>query len=944
MSFPILGAGSQDFSPYKILGSHLNAGETDQFYYSGGVRATFTAKFTYSVWVKRANMVWNTGGNRIQSLFYARQAASTGSYVSLAFPENDTIVFGVSNGNDWIGYLGGLKLFQDASDWYHIVAVFDSTQAVASERMKLFVNGLRLSIGSESLETELYPALNTQVGVMYSGWYTCVNGNIDNYNQCFDGSITEAHLVMDQSGLDCYSFGDFNSYGTWQPKKYTGPYGSGGFYMPFNKALVNYAWPNMGATYSSPVARPEYPANNARFDDGTFFITQTSTGSSFDALIVDLGVQTELNSIRLQEYRWTGGNATGVVQYSNDGVNWTTGTTFYLNNSYNTAQVAFNFVCRYVKIRMTQFGTNGDFQIEALWPFQNQGGMCDESGNNVKFYPTYYSPLVDEDGLNNRAYSFYSSLTYDVPTISPGAMNYGRLNSRDNRGWGNSTGFPTLQSASTAVRNLSNGSRTSAQSSFVIPTYGKWQFEALIVSLDTTINLMYIGVRDADYEYSTGNQNFYWQNTNTGGYPVGIFNSAGTQLSSVGYTAGDILSFCIDRDNGTYSLFKNGTLVHSWTDTWNFDSVPFIYQSNLSGSRPYVYFNLGMRDFVYPQAGYHGLGKYWLTESPIYKPSKYVAVNTWLGDGVPPDRSFTNDGFQPDLLIAKDRLGGNQHFQFYTSVRGPDKFTETSTNAEYTTGSGLTSFDSNGFTINNDNPNNRGLNINGRYYVGWSFKKSPLSGIDIVTYTGTGVNTSVAHNLGRPPEFIIFKNLTTGGYNWIVYNKEVNRGSTYWMYLNAVGGLNTNTNMYTSEPSSTDFYPGTNNNINRNGDTYQAILFASVPGFSKVSWWSGNGSPFGPYVYTGFKPKIILLKDTGNAASSWAIVDSERDRVNVCDRALFPGSSTSPEGSTGQVLNILSNGYQIMPPASSPDNLNVGNNGITAIAFADDPFKYTLAR
>jgi hypothetical protein len=181
--------------------------------------------WTYSVWCKRTPGAY-------QNILSAGYGAVTPWFI-LQFENNDLLQFGVTAGSTAGTYT--TQVFRDPSAWYHIVFVFDTTQAVAIDRMKLYVNGSRVtsfsSIGGQPSQNTDYQVNNTTIHhIGYGAWY-------------YDGYLAEANFV-DGQALDPSYFGYIDSItGIWQPKKYTGTYGTNGFYLPFNE---NGSLPNLG--------------------------------------------------------------------------------------------------------------------------------------------------------------------------------------------------------------------------------------------------------------------------------------------------------------------------------------------------------------------------------------------------------------------------------------------------------------------------------------------------------------------------------------------------------------------------------------------------------------------------------------------------------------------------------------------------------------------------
>ena len=124
------------------------------------------------------------------------------------------------------------QVFRDPSAWYHIILAVDTTQATASNRMKLYVNGVQVT----AFSTANYPTLNQQA----NGWNTTnphYHGvqaqSLVATNTLLNGYLAEINFI-DGQALTPSSFGAYDTNGVWQPKKYTGTYGTNGFYLPFS--------------------------------------------------------------------------------------------------------------------------------------------------------------------------------------------------------------------------------------------------------------------------------------------------------------------------------------------------------------------------------------------------------------------------------------------------------------------------------------------------------------------------------------------------------------------------------------------------------------------------------------------------------------------------------------------------------------------------------------
>jgi hypothetical protein len=119
-----------------------------------------------------------------------------------------------------------------------------------------------------------------------------------------------------------------------------------------------------------------------------------------------------------------------------------------------------------------------------------------------------------------------------------------------------------------------------------------------------------------------------------------------------------------------------------------------------------------------------------------------------------------------------------------------------------------------------------------------------------------------------------------------------------------------------------------------------AYCFAPVAGYSAFGSYTGNGSSSGPFIYTGFKPKWLLIKGT-NAAYTWYVFDAERDPFNGVDAFLNPNNGNAESTAGGQLYDFLSNGFKLI---SANGELNANNSTYIYAAFAEHPFSISRAK
>jgi hypothetical protein len=117
-----------------------------------------------------------------------------------------------------------------------------------------------------------------------------------------------------------------------------------------------------------------------------------------------------------------------------------------------------------------------------------------------------------------------------------------------------------------------------------------------------------------------------------------------------------------------------------------------------------------------------------------------------------------------------------------------------------------------------------------------------------------------------------------------------------------------------------------------------AYCFSSVVGYSSFGSYTGNGSSDGPFVYTGFRPKWVMIKRTDTTAN-WRIFDTARDTYNVSSAELYPNLANAESAFSS--LDINSNGFKIR---TSDVNYNASGGTYIYAAFAESPFAYSRAR
>jgi hypothetical protein len=219
-------------------------------------------------------------------------------------------------------------------------------------------------------------------------------------------------------------------------------------------------------------------------------------------------------------------------------------------------------------------------------------------------------------------------------------------------------------------------------------------------------------------------------------------------------------------------------------------------------------------------------------------------------------------------------------------------------------------------------------------------RASQANGISIVSYTGNNASSgTIGHSLNAKPGMIIVKRRGTGGNDWGVYHSAL--GATKNIDLNNDGSASTTSGTWNNtEPTSSVFTVGTFDMVNAS-DTYIAYCFAPVDQFSSFGSYEGNGTNDGPFVFTGMRPRWIMIKNIDNYGSGydWFVFDAERSQFNVTADILKANLSAGEYSFNS--IDILSNGFKIR---RNTNGINLNAHTHVWAAFAEHPFKTARAR
>ena len=578
------------------------------------------------------------------------------------------------------------------------------------------------------------------------------------------------------------------------------------------------------------------------------------------------------------------------------------------------------------------YGTNGfylNFNSIALTSGSNTGLGKDSSGNG-----NYWNT----NNISVTAGATYDAMT-DVPTLTSATVgNYATLN-------------PLAVSASTGT--CSNGNLTSTGinvgggnsfGTIALPTSGKFYWEVTPTNLGG--NSM-IGVSTV-----SSTSSYFWQNTDgsiayyslTGNSYV---NNSSTAYGAT-YTTNDIIGVAIDLDAGSVTYYKNNT--SQGAITFNASALfPAVADASGSGASTFQV-NFGQRPFSYtPPTGFVALNTYNLPTPTILQGNKYMDATLYTGNLT--GQSITNAAsFKPDLVWIKSRSAATDN-KLTDSVRGATiALVSNSTAAETTDLTGMTAFNTNGFTLGASTT----YNNTGATYVGWQWQAgqgstssntsgsitstvsvNATAGFSVVKWTGNGtVGATVGHGLGVAPAMIIVKDRSLAR-SWPCYHKSI--GNTGGIDLNSTGAASTGYSQYWNNTSPTSSVFSVSTFTNENASNYVTYFWAEIAGYSKAFSYTGNGSTDGSFVYTGFLPRFVLIKRT-DTTGDWYMWDTARNTYDVITNTLLVNSSAAETSATS--IDALSNGFKLR---NTTAGFNASGGTYIGMAWATNPFKNSNA-
>ena len=485
-----------------------------------------------------------------------------------------------------------------------------------------------------------------------------------------------------------------------------------------------------------------------------------------------------------------------------------------------------------------------------------------------------------------------------------------------------------------------------------------------------------------------------WYNTyNSGGVatyvnttPSSDYPSVATWSGASNYSNNDVYMIAVDFDNGKMwwgknnSWFNNSGTANPATGTdpritFTTGNEWFPYSQEGDSSTVQQAYNFGQQGFAYtPPSGFLALSSENLPPNvpSTVRPQRYFDNLLYTGTG----SSNIVEGleFSPDMIWVKGRDTNGTEHMIIDSVRGGDaSLVPSSTDTESTHGGRSMTFYPGGVRWNSDSNT---CNANGENYILWCWKGggssstfnidgkgyttaaaagldggslnptgasiNTKSGFSILTYTGTNsVSETIAHGLGKKPAWIIVKSRNVDGQDWIMYHKKLDGGNQPATHILKLNVSNTEADIndvwQDTEPTSSVFTIGTEAMVNHQaGHLYVAYCWSEIPGFSKFGSYEADGLSDWPYIRCGFRPALILIKNT-SLAQPWVLMDNKINPSNLADTRLSTSNNNGDHTSGDNYIDFLADGFKIRSGSSTDINYSTSYTNHIFMAFAEQP-------
>jgi hypothetical protein len=884
--------------------------------------------WTFSGWFKRGNL---TGG---VMTFFSSDDGSSSNRTALGWSALEEWEVAMISSSQTNAVWSTSELARDPAAWYHFVCALDTTESTAADRLKLYVNGERITSFRQSPAIDL----NGDYDMNSSGGKMVVGRRDYATDRYYDGYLAEVYFI-DGQALDASSFGELDSTtNQWIPIYASGlTFGTNGFYLKFRDSAAlgddssgntnDFTPTNLVATDQmvdtpmnnfctmNPLTKASDSYNTLK--EGNLHLEATGQGSVRSTFAMSSGKWYWECLVTIEPTWWP------VVGFGKTTTNVGTG-----NQNYTGEQAdSWGY-----KTDVGQFYIDGS--IDATYTSVSAGDIMqfaldiDAGKAWVGINDTWVNSGVPASGTNAIV---TSGLTGDITPI---------FSDSDAAGHDLVANFgqdSSFAGAKTAQGNSDSGTATT--DFYYTPPSGFLGMctqnlsDPVIADPGEHFNtVLYTGTGSVQSITGVGFQpDFVWLKKRNAIQSNGVFDSVrgvykviGTDHTNPEGTNTNMLTafgsdgFTLGTDS---ELNSNTNTFVSWN--WKGDTTPTqTYIVTVAGSQDYYIDGFATaKPTMHLQKG----GTYTFDESDSTNSSHLFAFSTTadgtFGGGAEYTTGVTHVGTPGQsgayTRIVVDSSAPNQLYYYcvyHGSMGGDVTSSSSSSNFQGTIASAVNA--------------------------------NTTAGFSIIEYTGNGtVDATFAHGLSTSPDMIIIKNLDDAK-SWMVWTPALGSSGgdcTYLLNLdgNGVPGNWCGDTIHLNGTTKVEVASGSGDFdwVNKTGVDYISYCFHSVEGYSKVGQYEGNSNADGPFVYCGFRPAYILEKNI-DASGEWNIWDVKRDTYNYAEKRL--SANTNAVEDTGYTdLDILSNGFKFRRSSGS---FNTSGNTNIYIAFAESPFKTSNAR
>ena len=865
--------------------------------------------FTLSVWVKRASNL-----DEFQRIFEA--GADTSNRTYFTFDGDDKLEINHRDGGSEAVNLTTTARFRDVSAWYHIVLAIDTTQSTSSDRIKIYVNGTQQT----DFDTSTYPNSSKEFDINSTAVHYI--GRTTNNTSKFDGYMAEINFI-DGFQYDPSYFGETDAItGQWNPKKYTGGYGSNGFYLNFSD--------NSGT--SATTLGKDSSGNGNNFTPNNFATTDavkdspTNNFCTFNLLSKDGGTTLSEGNLKISSSNY--GNNTGTFFLTSGKWYWEgLGDGYVVAICGNAGQ---NFA--------TSLSGSGSKSIgywfggQAYWDGGNSGtetsysstdivaAALDMDNGTIKFYKnntliydlTFGSGTVPDlsagvfPNYNNGGVSASRTVNFNFGVDSSFAGNKTAQGNTDGNGIGDFYYAPPSGHLAICSANLPDPT-------ILLPDN---HFNTILYTGNDSNDRDITGVGfQPDWLWIKNRQQTDWHqlcDAVRGANKVLFSNT--TDGESTDNSNGHVNSFLPDGFNITAgdsgNVNENNENYVAWN--WNAgdtDGKTYAVKVVSDSGNKYRFDDFGTSAVTLD-----------LAEGGTYIFDQSDSSNS----GHPLRFSTTSDGTHG---------GGSEYTTGVTTSGTPGSsgaYTQIIVAASAPTLYYYCSVHSGMGGQANTNSTLGSSNFDGTLQS--TVKVNATAGFSIVSYTvGNFSGMTMGHGLGVSPVIAISKK-RSGTSDWSVQFVNPSDNSTDYMFLNKTDAKGDTSTYFTSTTVKDGFGTGAN------GDTIIQYVFSEVAGYSKFGSYTGNGNADGTFIFLGFRPAWFVVKRT-DTTNNWRTFDAKRSTFNEVDKRLYLDTTNSE--STGSDIDFLSNGVKMR---NSDNGMNASGGTYIYLAFAESPFKNARAR